>query len=314
MTPSTSTTYASLALLAITSAPYASTFSPNQAYSKIYQSSTKLNYRSIYHGPDIEPPTDMEKLGADATKMAKDKIYQYGPGDFTQYLDNDQRPDLFDGGDSEMGLFGDGNTGLQRFGCDVTPHLARTSSAKSDEGILSTSMSYADELLEQNPGMDTVRAHQLKNWANQREISMTNSYMNNMYQEHQELDQYVGYEHGDDETSFTNANEVQVRDDAINGGTISLSAPVNTGVAIHEIMLKNLYMGYAKFRATFVGDDSGEWTITPNDGFLKSSEETQFIVRYTPHTSGVSRAQLVIETEDFQMVYNVVGSTGEYEF
>jgi len=100
----------------------------------------------------------------------------------------------------------------------------------------------------------------------------------------------------------------------IEKGTIVLSAPVNSGVAAHELLVKNPYMGFAKFRATFVGDDNNEWSVTPNDGFLKSSEETQFIVRYTPHSSGVSRAFFVIETEDFTKTWKVVGSTGEYEF
>ena len=124
--------------------------------------------------------------------MDKDKINNYGPGDFNEYVDHD-RTDLFDGGDSEMGIFGDGNNGLQKFGCDVTPHMTRTLAAKSDEGTLPTStMSYTDELLLENPGMDTVRAQQLKNWANQREISMSNnySYMNQQYQEEQYMPEY----------------------------------------------------------------------------------------------------------------------------
>ena len=61
--------------------------------------------------------------------------------------------------------------------------------------------------------------------------------------------------------------------------------------------LKNPYMGYAKFRAAFVGDASKEWSVTPSDGFLRQNEATHFVVRYAPHNSGANHAYLVIETE-----------------
>ena len=103
-------------------------------------------------------------------------------------------------------------------------------------------------------------------------------------------------------------------------------------------------MGYAKFRAVFVGDASNEWSVSPSDGFLKQNEATHFVVRYTPHNSGVSNSYFVIETEvscghrhssfgfvpdsknlgytcilymllqDFTKTWKVVGSTGEYGF
>jgi len=131
----------------------------------------------MYHGPDVEPLTELEKLGASATKMDKDKIQRYGPGDFTQYVD-DGSQDIFDGGDSEMGLSGDGSSGLKKIGRDVTPHMARTSISKTDHVVASRIVSYTDELLESNPHMDVVRAQQLENWATQQEIAKTNRYMN----------------------------------------------------------------------------------------------------------------------------------------
>ena len=94
---------------------------------------------------------------------------------------------------------------------------------------------------------------------------------------------------------------------------ITLVVPIN-GVASHEIAVKNPYMGFAKFRAGFVGDASAEWSVTPNDGFLKQSEPTNFVVSYRPQNPGVVHGHLVIETEDFKNVWKVVGSTGEYEF
>ena len=288
-----------------TVAPFASAFSVSTRSS--LTSSTKLYYRSLHHGPDVGPLTDVDRLGSDATKMDKDQIQHYGPSSLDDYVDTPDTPDLFDGGDSEMGLFGDGQTGLNTF---VSPHMAPTLGAKSDEGTLPNTMSYSDELLLDNPSMDPVKAQQLNNWANQREISMTNSrsYMDDVEQYNtiqEEEDQY------DLESSFD--HEVQAGH-VIEREAIVLRAPVNSGTATHELMVKNIYMGFAPYRAAFVGNDANEWTVTPNDGVLKSSADTQFIIRYTPHNNGVSRAHFVIETEDFVKTWKVVGSTGEYEF
>jgi hypothetical protein len=142
-------------------------------------SSTQLKYRSLHHGPDVDPSSEIER---DFTKMDKDKIIHYGPGDFTHYVDYDSS-DLFDGGDSEMGLAGDGNLGLRRFGRDVSPHMARTLNAKVDQ--VAVVSSYADELLN-NSGMDAARAQQLENWATQKEIAIANrfSYSNDRTQDY----------------------------------------------------------------------------------------------------------------------------------
>jgi hypothetical protein len=100
-------------------------------------------------------------------------------------------------------------------------------------------------------------------------------------------------------------------------------------------------MGFAKFRAGFVGDASNEWSVTSSDNFLKQNEATHFVVRYSPHSPGVSNTSLVVEAEvswkgytvcqcqvpdsicvsialklpqDFKMTWKVVGSTGDHEF
>ena len=65
-------------------------------------------------------------------------------------------------------------------------------------------------------------------------------------------------------------------------------------------------MGWAKFRAGFIGDDSNQWSVSANDSFLKSHEETNFVLRYTPHRPGVSNAYFVIETEVRHTNYDVV--------
>ena len=72
-----------------------------------------------------------------------------------------------------MGLAGDGNLGLRRIGRDVSPHMARTMTAKVDQAA--AAISYAEELLS-NPGIDAARAQQLENWATQNEIAMANRY------------------------------------------------------------------------------------------------------------------------------------------
>lgn len=85
------------------------------AFSSTYKSrqTSPLFYRSIHHGPDVEPLTDAEKLGADFTKMNKQLITNYGPGSFDDLVDF---TDQFDGGDSEMGVTGDGIVRLQTIG------------------------------------------------------------------------------------------------------------------------------------------------------------------------------------------------------
>ncbi len=113
--------------------------------------------------------------------MDKDKIRQYGQGDFAQYVDHESS-NLFDGGESEMGLAGNGNLGLRRIDHDVSPHITRTLTAKVDQAVAASS--YADELLS-NPGIDAARAQQLENWATQNEIAMANrySYLNDRAQD-----------------------------------------------------------------------------------------------------------------------------------
>jgi hypothetical protein len=185
----TSSAFASLALsLAVSPAHVAAAFSVAFTTPR-YVSSTTLNYRSLHHGPDVDPSSEIE---SDSTKMDKDKIRQYGPGDFAQYVDHGSS-DLFDGGDSEMGLAGDGNLGLRRIGRDVSPHMARTLTAKVDQAVAASS--YADELLS-NLSIDAARAQQLENWATQNEIAMANrySYLNDRTQDYRghHTTEYVG--------------------------------------------------------------------------------------------------------------------------
>jgi hypothetical protein len=167
-------------------------------------SATKLYYRSLHHGPDI--PDHSSNMERESTKMDKDKIRHYGPGDFAQYVDHDTS-DLFDGGDSEMGLAGDGNLGLRRIGRDVSPHMTRTLIAKVDTEVATAvrSTSYADELLSDQQHMDVARAQQLENWATQNEIAIANrnSYWNEEAQANQGHFTAASYDNADEVSECT---------------------------------------------------------------------------------------------------------------
>eukprot|EP00804_Cyclotella_cryptica_P025066 CCRYP_016547-RA/>CCRYP_016547-RA protein AED:0.12 eAED:0.12 QI:406/0.66/0.75/1/1/1/4/209/330 len=330
MTSSASFHSAALSIL-ISTLPSICAFSSNR-YTTPARVHSPLFYRSIHHGPDVEPLTEEEKLGADYTKMNKELINNFGPGVFDGFADTN---DQFDGGDSEMGLTGDGTVGLKNWAGARTggyePH---------EEVIMSQSMSYAEELMHSNPTMDFVRAQQLENWAEQREISSTNKHM---YYERTQESYDVNISHHDEvgyhwillsivkqvfvsQVIFLNQNVPRLcRQDAVQffhsveaggdyEGMISLRAPVH-GVARYDIMLKNPYMGFAKFRAAFDGDGSNNWHVTPSDGVLKQNEDTHFAVTFRPKHPGVSSGYLVIETQDFKKTWKVVGSTGDqYEF
>ncbi|KAL7425469.1 hypothetical protein ACHAXM_000029, partial [Skeletonema potamos] len=234
-----------LALL-LSSSPSADAFANMHAFRNNF--STQLSYRSLHHGPDVEPLTEMERLGADFTKMPKDMLDRFGPGNFDQYTDSTSND--FDGGDSETGLVGDGQSGLRRFGYDVSPHLANTMAARYSSAYEeveispTTAMSYAEELMHANPSIDEVRAVQLQNWATQQEIASANRYMNEKIQVYYEADEdYTDYS----VTSFDHPPMEVEEGEETADCLISLAAPLY-GVASHEIAVKNPYMGFAKFR------------------------------------------------------------------
>ena len=302
-----------LALLLVSS-PLTDAFAITHA-SRNNLSTTQLSYRSLHHGPDVQPLTDMEKQGVDFTKMPKNELDRFGPGNFDQYADSTCND--FDGGDSETGLVGDGQSGLRQFGYDVSPHLANTMAARYSsayeevETAQRTDMSYAEEMMHSNPSMDEIRAVQLQNWATQQEIASANRYMNEKTQVYYEADdEYTDY--GASSLDHLPIEEISAEEETADC-LVTLVAPLN-GVASHEIAVKNPYMGFAKFRTYFVGDAAAEWTVTPSDGYLKQNEATQFVISYRPQNPGVVHGHFAIETEDFKYIWKVVGSTGEYEF
>ena len=187
------------AVVVLASSPSANAFVIERSHTRS-SLSTQLNYRSLHHGPDVEPLTHIERQGVDFTKMPKDKLDRYGPGSFDQYSDNIASNDIFDGGDSEMGLAGDGQNGLRQIGYDVSPHLVNTMAARfsSEEEVASSPhtsiMTYAEELMHSNPSSNEIRELQLQNWATQREIASANRWMNEKTELYHQADgSYIGY-------------------------------------------------------------------------------------------------------------------------
>lgn len=98
---------------------------------------------------------------------------------------------------------------------------------------------------------------------------------------------------------------------SIEGGELEGTIEINTrvgGTGYQEFLLKNPFMGFADFRASLTPESGASWTITPVEGAL-SKEPTQFSVRFTPGSMGISEGHLIIETEDFKKVWKLVGST-----
>jgi hypothetical protein len=138
-------------------------------------SSLKMGYlddlsKELYAEEDTP---DVVAQSREATKMDKSQVQSFGPGSFADYVDFNE----FDGGDGQMGVAGDGNTQLEKM--DNVPQLAK-SKMMSAKNAWGTSTGYADTLRNNNPKMDTARAQQLENWANQQEVRAKNQQLKDM--------------------------------------------------------------------------------------------------------------------------------------
>jgi hypothetical protein len=111
----------------------------------------------------VDNPDTEESVSKEATNLSKEKQDRYGVGDWQGFKDFEE----FDGGDGQMGVAGDGNKGLEKIGGG--PQLAK-SKLMSAKNAWGTSSGYADQLVEERPGMDVARAQQLENWHNQQEL------------------------------------------------------------------------------------------------------------------------------------------------
>jgi len=258
---------------------------------------------SELHAEDDSP--DVEAQSREANKMDKSLIDRAGPGSFKDFVDFNE----FDGGDGQMGVAGDGNAGLEKM--DNVPQIAsRQMSAKNAWG---TSTGYADELRE--TGLDTARAQQLENWANQQEVRAKNQQLKQM------AESFDNDESRDEENWRQLANfgvertqefDMEEEFGPVVAGDIEDVIELKTAagkVATHDLHIRNPYMGFADFRAAFTSDTPMDWSVEPNEGALMQKEDTDFIVKFRPQGPGLIEGYLVIETEDFKKTWKVTGST-----
>lgn len=251
-----------------------------------------------------EDTPDVEGTTHEATDLAEDKKDRYSVGDWSSYVEFDE----FDGGDGQMGVAGDGNKKLEGF--DQTQLVkSKQMSAKNAWG---TSTGYREKLISE--GMEETRAQQMENWNNQREVQAQRDqqkYLTNDFDtpKSDEDDQWslgkFGVERNQDFDMDAAFGAVEVGDIT---ETIELTGRMGGAAGVHEFGVKNEYMGFADFRASFVAGTPSDWSVEPTEGSL-SKEATQFLVRFRPNNPGMSEGYLVIETEDFKNTYKLIGNT-----
>lgn len=262
---------------------------------------------SELYGEDSNP--NPEEESREANKMDKSQLSNAGPGSFKDFVDFDE----FDGGDGQMGVAGDGQKGLEKM--DNAPQMFK-SKQRSAKNAWGTDTGYADKLLDENANMDTSRAQQLENWANQQEVRAKNLQMKAMAEafdveettseeDWRQLAKF-GVERNEEFDMDEEFGPVVAGDDI--EGVIELNSAV-TKVATHEINLRNPYMGYADFRAAFTPETPLDWTVEPNEGSLMQREDTTFSLKFKPQGPGLVEGYLVIQTEDFKKTWKVQGST-----
>jgi len=165
-----------LAIVLATTCNVATAFVPSSLSRQVNSMTPLKGYlddiTSELYGEDSNP--NPEEESREATKMDKSQLDRAGPGSFADFVDFNE----FDGGDGQMGVAGDG-TGNALEKMDDVPQLT-TSKSMSAKNAWGTSTGYADELRETVEGIDTARAQQLENWANQREVRAKSQQMQDM--------------------------------------------------------------------------------------------------------------------------------------
>jgi len=250
--------------------------------------------------------------------MSKDEIDRFGPGNLKDFVEFDE----YDGGDGQMGVAGDGDSGLDKSDF-AAGELANSelkqkmdkSKMRSAKNAWGSSTGYAEKLMEEK-GMDIARAQQLENWQNQQEILAKSKAMKNQAEAYDKVEESAeadwrtlnkfGVERNE-EFDMDKAFGVVVEGDDIEG---TLEFNTRTGsVEIREISLKNPYMGFADFRAAFIPGTPNCYSLTPTEGALQKVP-TEFIVKFKPESIGTFSGALVIETEDFKKTWKLIGTTG----
>jgi len=263
------------------------------------------------------PETRPEEETHEATKMAKDQVDRFGPGNWDDFVEFHE----FDGGDGQMGVAGDGSKGLEKMdsgplmGSSVLKSLDK-SKMMSAKNAWGSSTGYADELLSKDPKMDEARAQQLENWQNQQEVRRKT-------QSQQEMAESLDVASWDEEENWRSlakfgVDRNQEFDFEETLGAVAAGEDVEGTIEIKsnlgqqyttELKVRNEYMGFADFRAAFTSDSNPSFSVEPAEGSLSAKEDTEFIVRFRPQSPGTSEGSLVIETEDFKKTWKVIGST-----
>lgn len=313
------TTTVAIALLPIT----ATAFAPNPALRSrslaVQGYLDDLSSELYEEVPEVIPELETRE----ATQLDKDKVDRGGVGDWSSYVEFDE----FDGGDGQVGCVGDGNKGLEKFGDDVQATIvqrnevqnaldtsrANKSKSRSAKVAWGTNTGYADTL--RSKGVETSRAQQLENWANQRELHYKTKETERMAA----LDEVSSHEEdwrmlskfGAERVSDLNYDEafgaVSIGGDL--EGTIEIKSSMNR-VESHSFFLKNPFMGYADYRAKLTADSHPDLSVTPNEGAL-SKEPVEFVIKFRPSAPIVNaEGYLVIETEDFKKTWRILGTTG----
>lgn len=252
----------------------------------------------------------------EATKMKQEDKDRYGPGNFDDFVDFQE----FDGGDGQMGVAGDGQQGLEKL--DSGPLMGSTmqkslqkSKAMSAKNAWGTSTGYADDLMKKNPKMDISRAQQLENWQNQQEVRRKTLQQQQMAEAYDEMN-YSEEENWRALAKFgVERNQEFDLDDsfgAVTAGDIEgvIEMKANAGQMYTEFLsVKNEFMGFADFRASFTPESGPSFTVEPTEGSLSAKEPTELTIRFRPQGPGTVEGYLVVETEDFKKTWKIVGST-----
>lgn len=163
------------AAILLTSVAYASTanaFAPSQSFQR---TSVVVNgylddlTADLYKEAGVPNPEEDKRENND---MNKAEIDRFGPGNLQSFVEFDE----YDGGDGQMGVAGDGDSGLDKSdfasGELANSAIKKTmdkSKMRSAKNAWGSSTGYAEKLVEEK-GMDVARAQQLENWQNQQEI------------------------------------------------------------------------------------------------------------------------------------------------
>lgn len=272
--------------------------------------------QDLYKDAGIPDPVADKRENND---MAKDEIDRFGPGNLQDFVEFDE----YDGGDGQMGVAGDGDSGLDKSDFNAgelaNSKLKQTmdkSKMRSARNAWGSSTGYAEELMEKK-GMDRARAQQLENWQNQQEIKAKANAQRDQAKAFETVEENAMADWRTLGNFGVERNEEYDLDEefgpVVAGDEIEGTFEFNTrtgSVQIRELPLNNPYMGFSDFRAAFTPDTPLSFTITPNEGSLQQKTPTEFVIKFKPESIGTFTGALVIQTEDFKKTWNVIGTTG----